>query len=148
MTVNMQGPHCHVSFLILHMVYISLQCVLRHLERQVRDDAGDSEADQKQVGENEGSGGVDDLLDLFVRPTGLTGLPGEKQRRKTVRLDSCFVLCYLSQRTFMHLFSPLGNFVILVLAVFELPVHDVANHRRGDQTQKLEHAKDGCVDTH
>lgn len=136
------------------MVYISLQCVLQcvlgHLERQVRDDAGDSEADQKQVGENEGSGGVDDLLDLFVRPTGLTGLPGEKERHKTVRLDFCFYLFFknLSQRTCLHPFSPLGNFVILVLAVFELPVHDVANHRRGDQAQKLEHAKDGCVDTH
>lgn len=86
------------SFLILNMVYVSLQCVLQcvlgHLERQVRDDAGDSEADQKQVGENEGSGGVDDLLDLFVRPTGLTGLPGEKERHKTVRLDFCFYLFF------------------------------------------------------
>lgn len=81
------------------MVYISLQCalqcVLGHLERQVRDDAGDSEADQKQVGENEGSGGVDDLLDLFVRPSGLTGLPGEKERHKTVSLDFCSYLFFL-----------------------------------------------------
>lgn len=39
-------------------------------------------------------------------------------------------------------FSPLGTFVILILAVFESPVHDVANHRGSDQTQKLQDAKD------
>lgn len=44
--------------------------------------------------------------------------------------------------------SPLGALVILFLTVFEFPVHDVADHRGGDQTQKLEHAKDGRVDTH
>lgn len=48
----------------------------------------------------------------------------------------------------MYVSSPLGTFVILILAVFESPVHDVADHRRGDQTQKLEHAKDGRVDAH
>lgn len=44
--------------------------------------------------------------------------------------------------------SPLGTFVIVVLAGFESPVHDVANHRGGDQTQELEDAKDGRVDAH
>lgn len=39
-------------------------------------------------------------------------------------------------------FSPLGHLVILVLAVFESPVHDVADHRGSDQTQKLQDAKD------
>lgn len=48
----------------------------------------------------------------------------------------------------MFVSSPLGTFVILILTVFESPVHDVADHRRGDQTQKLEHAKDGRVDAH
>lgn len=44
--------------------------------------------------------------------------------------------------------SPLDALVAVVLAVFEPPVHDVANHGRGDQTQKLEHTKDGRVDAH
>lgn len=48
----------------------------------------------------------------------------------------------------MRLSSPLDTFLVLILAVFQLPVHDVANHGRGDQTQKLEHAKDGRVDAH
>lgn len=46
-----------------------------YLEGQVRDDAREPKANQQQVGEDEGSGGVDDLLDLFVRATRLTGLP-------------------------------------------------------------------------
>lgn len=59
-----------------------------HLEGQVGDDAGDSEANQQQVGEDEGSGGVDDLLDLLVGSAGLAGLPGEgKGRRKLNALD-------------------------------------------------------------
>lgn len=52
-------------------------CVSAHLEGQVVDDAGESEDNQQQVGEDEGSGGVDDLLDLFVGSAGLAGLPGE-----------------------------------------------------------------------
>ncbi len=50
--------------------------MLVYLKGQVRDDAGDSKANQQQVGEDEGSGGVDDLLNLFVGATGLTWLPG------------------------------------------------------------------------
>lgn len=46
-----------------------------YLKWQVRDDARDSKADQQQVGEDEGSGGVDDLLDLLVRAARLTRLP-------------------------------------------------------------------------
>lgn len=53
-----------------------------YLKRQVRDEAGDSEANQEQVGEDEGSGGVGDLLDLFVGATGLTGLPEGTGRDK------------------------------------------------------------------
>lgn len=48
----------------------------------------------------------------------------------------------------MLLPSPLDAFVILVLALLEPPVHDVTDDRRGDQTQQLEHAKDGRVDAH
>lgn len=48
----------------------------------------------------------------------------------------------------MFSLSPLDAFVVLVLALLEPPVHDVANHRRGDQTQQLEHTKDGGVDAH
>lgn len=51
-----------------------------YLERQVRDDAGDSKPHQKQVGEDEGSGGVDDLLDLLAGATRLTGLPTATER--------------------------------------------------------------------
>lgn len=43
---------------------------------------------------------------------------------------------------------PLDTLVAVVLAVFQLPVHDVADHRRGDQAQELEHAEDGRVDAH
>ena len=50
-------------------------CVCVYLKGKVRDDAGDSEANQEQVGEDEGPGGIDDLLDLFVRAAGLTRLP-------------------------------------------------------------------------
>lgn len=71
--------HCHVSFsLSVNVMYVSLQCVSSHLEGQVGDDAGESEDHQQQVGEDEGSGGVDDLLDLFVGSAGLAGLPGER----------------------------------------------------------------------
>lgn len=59
-------------------VRLSAVCVSSHLEGQVGDDAGESEDHQQQVGEDEGSGGVDDLLDLFVGSAGLAGLPGER----------------------------------------------------------------------
>lgn len=61
-----------------HDVRLSAVCVTGHLEGEVGDDAGDSEANQQQVGEDEGSGGVDDLLDLFVRAAGLAGLPDQR----------------------------------------------------------------------
>lgn len=50
-----------------------------HLNWQVRDDARHSKANQEQVGEDEGSGGVDDLLDLFSRAAGLARLSAEQQ---------------------------------------------------------------------
>lgn len=50
-----------------------------HLKGQVRDDARHSKANQEQVGEDEGSGGIDDLLDLFAGAAGLTGLSAEVQ---------------------------------------------------------------------
>lgn len=59
-------------------VGLSAVCVSGHLQREVGDDAGDSEANQQQVGEDEGSGGVDDLLDLLVGSAGLAGLPDER----------------------------------------------------------------------
>lgn len=62
----------------VNIVCISLQCVTGHLEGKVGDDAGDSEANQQQVGKDEGSGGVDDLLDLLIRSAGLAGLPDER----------------------------------------------------------------------
>lgn len=49
--------------------------LLTHLKLQVGNDAGDSEANQEQIGEDEGSGGIHDLLDLFAGAAGLTGLP-------------------------------------------------------------------------
>lgn len=64
-----------------------------HLKGQVRDDARHSKANQEQVGEDEGSGGVDDLLDLFARAAGLTRLSAE-QRTTIIRLLlSLFLLC-------------------------------------------------------
>lgn len=64
------------------MIYVFLQrvCVTGHLEGEVGDDAGDSEANQQQVGEDESSSGVDDLLDLLVGSARLAGLPCEGQR--------------------------------------------------------------------
>lgn len=50
-----------------------------HLKGQVRDDARHSKAHQEQVGEDEGPGGVDDLLDLFSGAAGLTGLSAGQQ---------------------------------------------------------------------
>lgn len=50
-----------------------------HLKGQVRDDAGHSKAHQEQVGEDEGPGGVDDLLDLFSGRAGLTRLSAGEQ---------------------------------------------------------------------
>ena len=54
-------------------------CVCAHftlyLEGKVRDDTSESKANQEQVGENESSGGVGDLLDLFAGATGLTRFP-------------------------------------------------------------------------
>lgn len=50
-----------------------------HLKGQVRDDARHSKANQEQVGEDEGSGGIDNLLDLFARAAGLTWLSAEEQ---------------------------------------------------------------------
>lgn len=116
-----------------------------HLKGQVGDDAGHSEAHQQQVGKDEGSGGVDNLLDLLARAAGLTRLSAGQQATIIRLLLSLFfflfLLCVFSP-------SPLDAFVVLVLALLEPPVHDVANHRRGDQTQQLEHTKDGSVDAH
>lgn len=56
--------------------------MLLYLKWQVRDDAGESKAHQEEVGEDEGPGGIGDLLNLFVGATGLTGLPdGTKQNK-------------------------------------------------------------------
>lgn len=60
-----------------------------YLKRQVRHDAADPEADQQQVGEDEGPGGVGDLLDVFVGRTGLTRLP---VRSRIKILILCFFL--------------------------------------------------------
>lgn len=49
-----------------------------HLKGQIRDDARHSKANQQQVCEDEGSGGVDDLLDLFARAAGLAWLSAEE----------------------------------------------------------------------
>lgn len=50
-----------------------------HLKGQITDDARHSKANQQQVCEDEGSGGVDDLLDLFARAAGLAWLSAEEQ---------------------------------------------------------------------
>lgn len=62
----------------MNTVCVPLQCVTGHLEGEVGDDAGDPEDNQQQVGEDEGSGGVDDLLDLLIGSAGLAGLPDER----------------------------------------------------------------------
>lgn len=49
-----------------------------HLKGQIRDDARHSKTNQQQVCEDEGSGGVDDLLDLFAGAAGLAWLPAEE----------------------------------------------------------------------
>lgn len=64
-----------------------------HLKGQVRDDARHSKAHQEQVGEDEGSGGVDDLLDLFARAAGLTGLSAEQQTANLRLLLPLSLLC-------------------------------------------------------
>lgn len=63
---------CWTPSVLLDEAAVSL-----YLQWEVGDDAGDSEAHEKQVGEDEGSGGVDNLLDLFVRTPWLTGLPDQ-----------------------------------------------------------------------
>lgn len=55
-------------------------------------------------------------------------------------------MCVFSLGVFRR--SPLGALGAVLLAVFELPVHDVADHGGGDQAQQLEHAEDGGVDAH
>lgn len=45
-----------------------------YLKWEVGDDAGDSKANKEYVGEDKSSGGIDDLLDPFVRATGLPRL--------------------------------------------------------------------------
>lgn len=61
-----------------------LSFTLTHLELQVVNDAGDAEADQEYVGEDERSGGVDNLLDLFARGAGLTGLSDRRKVKETL----------------------------------------------------------------
>lgn len=51
-----------------------------YLKWQVGDDAGGSKANQEKISKDEGSGGIDNLLDSFVRATGLTRLTNEKNR--------------------------------------------------------------------
>lgn len=65
----------HVSPLSAVLTLCVRRRACTHLKGQVRNDAGDSKANQEQVGEDESSGGVDNFLDLFVRATRLTGLP-------------------------------------------------------------------------
>lgn len=70
------------------------------------------------------------------------------QATNTIQNIEC-CLFFLSVHLFMFLCdSPLGLLVFVILTVFESPVHDIANDRRGDQTQKLEHTKDGRIDAH
>lgn len=57
------------------LLFLTSQWLCVYLKGQVGDDAGDSEANQEQVGEDEGPGGVDDLLNPFLGATGLPRLP-------------------------------------------------------------------------
>lgn len=68
-----------------------------------------------------------------------------QKQAKTLRVTSDSNVVFT---LFFPTFLPFYSLVVLILAVFEPPVHNVANHRRGDQTQELEHAKDGGVHTH
>ena len=52
-----------------------------YLKWQVGDDAGDSKANKEKISEDEGSGGIYNLLNSFVRATGLTRLSNENKNR-------------------------------------------------------------------
>lgn len=84
------------------------------------------------------------LTIFWIRLSGRRGCPGSLQKTKIV-LYIFFLFYFLSKRWAC---SPFNALVVLILALFEFPIHDVTNDRRGDQTQKLEHAKDGGVDAH
>lgn len=53
-----------------------------HLKRKIGNQAGESEADQQQVGEDECARGIGDLLDVPVTPFRLTGVPGRDDRQR------------------------------------------------------------------
>lgn len=66
-----------------------------YLKWEVGDDAGDSKANKEYVGEDKSSGGIDDLLDPFVRATGLPRLSDrtkEENIKKNLRKIELFVL--------------------------------------------------------
>lgn len=86
-----------------------------YLKWQVRDDAGESKAHQEEVGEDEGPGGIGDLLNLFVGATGLTGLPDGTKQNKIESgffsslilllfffLTACFHVCTLTSSHSCH----------------------------------------------
>lgn len=39
-------------------------------------------------------------------------------------------------------------FLLSIITVLQLPVHDLTNHRSGHQAEQLQHAEDGGVQTH
>lgn len=115
-----------------------------HLQMQIGNQAGDSESHKKSVCAYERSQGIGHFLHLFI-PTFLFLRPVGQTNWSTLEnlciAHHCFTVRYTSS-------DPLAARLLLLLPIvtlFQLPVHDLANHRGGQEAEQLQHAKDGRV---
>lgn len=56
-----------------------------HLKWEIGNQAGDTKADEEDVGEDEGTCGIGDFLNLFVSAFGLGIIPGNMERTETLK---------------------------------------------------------------
>lgn len=120
-----------------------------HLQMQIGNQAGDPESHKECVCADKCSQGIGHFLHLFIaallflHPICLTNMG---QRSNDVHLRTIVLLLTVFSRRSDSL---VAGFLLLlpVVTLLQLPVHDLANHRGGQEAEQLQHAKDGGVQT-
>lgn len=72
------------------------------------------------------------LTIFWICLSGRRGWPGSLM--EWWRINTWLYFVHSSSSVYMHASSPLCTLLIHIFTIFELPVHDIANHRRSDQT--------------